>query len=74
MTERLMRMPRVREVKSSFPKDQPNLTQSCKQFATASTYMQVALLPWRYDAEMGTANLLHASALYGECNERFGLF
>jgi len=24
--------------------------------------MQAALLPWRYDAEMGTANSLHASA------------
>jgi len=24
--------------------------------------MQVAVLPWRYDAEMGTANSLHASA------------
>jgi len=34
---------------------------SCKRFATASTSIQVAVLPWRYDAEMGTANLLHAS-------------
>jgi len=33
---------------------------------------QVAVLGWRYDAEMGTANSLHASALYGEYNERFG--
>jgi len=24
--------------------------------------MQVAVLPWRYDAELGTANSLHASA------------
>jgi len=23
-------------------------------------YTQVAVLPWRYDAEMGTANSLHA--------------
>jgi len=27
-----------------------------------STSTQVAVLPWRYDAEIGTANLLHASA------------
>jgi len=40
--------------------DRPN-TQRCKQFATASTSTQVAVLPWRYDSEMGTANLLHAS-------------
>jgi len=26
------------------------------RFATASTSTQVAVLPWRYDAEMGTAN------------------
>jgi len=42
--------------------DRPNLTQSCKRFATASTSTQVAVLPRRYDVEMGTANLLHASA------------
>jgi len=42
--------------------DWPNLTQRCKRFATTSTSAQVALLPWRYDAEMGTANSLHASA------------
>jgi len=34
--------------------------------------MQVAMLPWRYDADMGTANLLHPLALYGDYNERFG--
>jgi len=44
------------------PKDRPNLTQRCKRFATASTSTQVAVLPWRYDAEMDTANTLHASA------------
>jgi len=32
------------------------------RFATASISMQVAVLPWRYVAEMDTANLLHASA------------
>jgi len=35
--------------------------------------MQVVVLPWRSDAEMGTANSLHASAYYGEYNERLGL-
>jgi len=33
-----------------------------KRFATASTSTQAAVLPWRYDAEMGTVNSLHASA------------
>jgi len=36
--------------------------QCCKRFATASTsFSLVAVLPWRYDAEMGIANSLHAS-------------
>jgi len=39
-----------------------NLTQRCKRFATASTTTQAAVLPWRYDAKMGTANSLHVSA------------
>jgi len=34
----------------------------CKRFATASTSTQEAAFPWRYDAELGTANSLHASA------------
>jgi len=42
--------------------DRPNLTKLCKWFATASTSTQVAVMPWRYDTEMGTANSLHASA------------
>jgi len=37
--------------------DRPNLTQRCTRFATASTFTQVALLPWRHDAKMGTATL-----------------
>jgi len=52
--------------------DRPNLTQRCVQFATASTSTQIALLPWRYDVEMGTANSLHASAYYVKYIERFG--
>jgi len=58
----LTRVPRVRVVESSNPKGRPNLTQRCKRFATASTSTQVAVLSWHYDAEMGTANSLHASA------------
>jgi len=49
MSERLTRIPRVREVESSNPKGRRNLTQRCKRFATASTFTQVAVLPWRYD-------------------------
>jgi len=30
------------------------------------------VLPWRYDAEMGIDNSLHASAYYGEYNKTFG--
>jgi len=56
------RVPRMREVQSSFPKGQPNLTQRCKRFTIASTSTQVAVLPWRYDAEKGTAKSLHALA------------
>jgi len=62
MVEQLTRMPREREVESLNPKSRSNLTQPCKQFVTASTSTQVAVLPWRYDAEMGTANSLHTSA------------
>jgi len=61
MAERLMRVPRVQEVLVKIP-DWPNLTQRCKRFVTVSTFTQVAVLPWRYDAEMGTVNSLHASA------------
>jgi len=33
--------------------------------------MQAAVLPWRYNVEIGTANSLHASAYYGKYNIRF---
>ena len=36
-------------------------------------FVKRSCLPWRYDAEMGTANLLHASALYSEYNEAIDL-
>jgi len=62
MAELLTRVPRVREVENSNPKGRPNLTPRCKWLATASTSTQVAVLPWCYDAEMDTANSLHASA------------
>jgi len=55
-------LPRVRKVESSNPKGRPNLTQHCKRFSTASTTAQVSMLLWSYDAEMDTANSLHASA------------
>jgi len=74
IAEWFTRMPLVWEVESSFPKGQPNLTQRYKQFATASTSTQVAVMPWSYDAEMGTANSLYASAYYGEYNKRFVFF
>jgi len=31
-----------------------NLAQRCKRFTTASASTQVAVLPWRYDVDMGT--------------------
>jgi len=51
----------VREVKSSNRKGRPNLTHHYKRFATASTSAQVAVLPWRYIAEMSITKSLHAS-------------
>jgi len=41
----------VREVWSSILY-RTNLTQNSKRFAVASTLTQVAVLPWRYDAQM----------------------
>jgi len=68
--ERLTRVPHVREVESSFLKGRPNLTQCCKRFKTST---QVAVLPC-YDAEMGTANSLRSSTIYGEYDERLGKY
>jgi len=59
MAEWLMYVVRVLEFQIL---DMPNLTQSCKQFGTASTSMQIAVLPWCYDTELGTTNSSHASA------------
>jgi len=44
------------------PKAGQILHKRSKRTATASTFTQVAVLPWRYDSEMGTTNSLHASA------------
>jgi len=62
MADLLTRVRRVLKVDSSNPKYRPNLMQRCKRVATATTSTQVAVLPWRYDVAMGTANSLHASA------------
>jgi len=43
MVEQLMRVPHVREIESSFPKD-GQILQCCKRFATASTFTQLAVL------------------------------
>jgi len=56
MAERLTCVPRMREVESSFTKGRPNFTRRCKRFVTASTSTQVAVLPWRYDAETGSGH------------------
>jgi len=77
-------VPRVRKVESSFPKDRPNLTQHCKRFAIASTSTQVAVLPWRYDAEMGistcytlrrnTASIMKGLFWFGQWHNAIKLF
>jgi len=61
MDEWLTRVPRVREVWMSNPGPAKSYI-ALQRFATASTFTQVAVLPWRYDGEMGTANSLLASA------------
>jgi len=38
------------------------ILSTLKWFDNASTSTQVAVLPWRNDGEVGTANALHASA------------
>jgi len=62
MAELLTRVPRVRKVESLNPKAGQNLIQLCKRFVTSLTSTQVAVLLWRYDAEISTANSLRASA------------
>jgi len=54
MAERLTRVPRVREVESSLPKGTALAT--VRHRSKPPTSMQVALLPWRYEAKMGAAN------------------
>jgi len=53
MTESLTRLPRVREAIVRIS-SRPYLTQRCKRFVTVSSSTQVAVLPWRHDAKMGS--------------------
>jgi len=62
-------MPRVPEIWGSNP-GPAKFDKRCKRFATVSTSTQVAVLSWRYDVEIGTANSLHASAYYGEYKDK----
>jgi len=64
MAEQLTRIPRVREIESSNLKGRPNLTYTALQTVRHrfNIYACIAVLPWHYDAEMGTANSLHTSA------------
>jgi len=39
---------------------------------SVSTFSQVDMLPWHYETEMLTCRNVHASAQYGEYNEKFG--
>jgi len=57
-----------------FESQRPTISYTSLQTARHrfNIYAGNCLLPWRYNAEMGTANSLHASAKYGEYNERFG--
>jgi len=61
--QRSRRVPRVREVESSNPKGRSNLYIALQTVRHRfSTLTQVAVLPWLYDAKMGTVNSLHTSA------------
>jgi len=61
MIEELTRVLCSKKTRVQIP-GRSNLTQSYKRFATSSTSAQVAALPWRYEAKMGTVNSLHASS------------
>jgi len=43
--------------------NQPNLAHHCKQFATST---QIAVLTWRYGAELEPTNSFQFLALFGE--------
>jgi len=60
MAERLTLVSRVREVWSSNPGPFKSLANGSPPIDLTST--QFAVLSWRYNAEMGAANTLHASA------------
>jgi len=59
--QRLTRVPRLREVWSSNPRPAKSYT-ALQTVRHRFKSTQVAVLSWRYDAGMGTANSLHASA------------
>jgi len=56
-------VPRVQKLCSSNPG--PANSYTALQKRHCFNIMQVAVLPWCYDMEMDTANLLHALTLYG---------
>jgi len=59
-----MRVPRVRDVESSNPGPAKSYTalQTVRHRFNIYAIYAIAVLPWRYNAEMGTANSLHGSA------------
>jgi len=71
MTECLTLVSRVQDAESSNLRPDKSYT-ALQTDRHCSTSAQVAVLPWRYIAEIGAASSFHASAYYGEYNERFG--
>jgi len=55
-------VPCVREVESSSPMACQILHSDANVSPPLQTFTQVAVWPWRYDAELGTANSLYAWA------------
>jgi len=65
MSERLTHMSRVQEVESSnsrLVKSSYKALQMVRHRFDIDAMPIAAILPWRYDAEKGTANSLHALA------------
>jgi len=56
-----MRVPRVREV-LEFKSRVGQISYSIANGSPPPHIYALSVLPWRYDAEMGTANSLHTSA------------
>jgi len=70
-TERLTRLPPVREVWSLIP-DRSNLTQRCKRFATASTYTQVGVLLGAMTRSWAPQTRYTLQRISASINESFG--